>query len=168
MEIELCRLKEKEIPILTNLFEFAAYDLSEFNYSNVKRSGLFEPKINVQDLYHDECYNLYGIKIENQIAGFVIVRYLEEENVFYLNHFFILRKYRNQGLGQRVAFQIFNMFHGNWRVSQFDWNVPALLFWRKVLDRYTNGNYIETRRKDDKGPKQEFSNDRLDNTKLEQ
>ncbi len=47
------------------------------------------------------------------------------------------------------------------RVSQFDWNIPAQFFWRKVIKEYTNDRYIETRRKDNKGPVQEFTNFRV-------
>ncbi|TMV43392.1 GNAT family N-acetyltransferase [Paenibacillus mesophilus] len=158
MEIAIDPIKEEELSVLNNLFEFAAYDLSEFSKANIKKTGLYEPKINVADLYNDNNYYLYMVRAEEQLAGFVIVKYMEEENLHYLNHFFILRKYRKQGIGRKVAEQVFDMFKGRWRVSEFDWNVSAQMFWRKVLERYTGGAFIETRRADNKGPAQQFSN----------
>ncbi|WP_281365200.1 hypothetical protein [Paenibacillus foliorum] len=41
MEVVLNTLKEEEIPVLKNLFEFVAYDLSELNKASVKEMGLY-------------------------------------------------------------------------------------------------------------------------------
>jgi predicted acetyltransferase len=152
-------ITEDEVNVIQNLFEYAVYDLSELNNANIKKSGRFEPKINAAELYRDNNYYLYTIQVDDQLAGFVIVKYIKDEQLFYLNHFFILRKYRKQGIGRRAAYEVFDRFKGNWRVSQFEWNVPAQLFWRNVLDQYTKGSYTETRRADDKGPSQHFRND---------
>ncbi|WP_164821437.1 hypothetical protein [Paenibacillus koleovorans] len=43
-------------------------------------------------------------------------------------------------------------------MSEFDWNTPAQDFWRKVVKDYTGDRYMEMRRKDGKGPSQEFCN----------
>jgi hypothetical protein len=41
---------------------------------------------------------------------------------------------------------IVDMLPGKWRVSQFYFNEQAICFWRKVIERYTEDNYIETTR----------------------
>jgi predicted acetyltransferase len=158
VEIVLSKLEEHEISVMQNLFEFAVYDLSELNKMNIRKSGLFEPKLQVKDLYDNSRYYLYLIQVDGQLAGFVVVKHIPEEDLYYLNHFFVLRKFRRQRVGEEAAKIAFNLFPGSWRVSQFDWNVPAQQFWRKVLDRYTNGCYTESRRADHKGPCQLFSN----------
>ncbi|MCC2684244.1 MAG: acetyltransferase, partial [Paenibacillaceae bacterium] len=103
-------------------------------------------------------YDLFFIRVERELAGFVIIRHLVEEDVYYLNHFSILRKFRRKNVGKEAAIQAFNLYKGSWRVSEFDWNVPAQLFWRKVLKEYTDNQFEELRRKDNKGPMQEFTN----------
>ncbi|WP_018757209.1 hypothetical protein [Paenibacillus terrigena] len=61
----------------------------------------------------------------------------------YLAHFFILRKYRKQGLGREVARTIFNSRLGEWELYQLVRNKPAQLFWTRVINEFTNGNYEE-------------------------
>jgi predicted acetyltransferase len=159
MGLTIYPITEDEVTVIQNLFEFAVYDLSELNNANIKKSGLFEPKINAAELYKDNNCYIYTIQVDDQLAGFVIVKYIKEEQLYYLNHFFILRKYRKQGIGRRAACEVFDRFKGSWRVSQFEWNMLEQLFWRNVLDQYTKGAYTEARRADDKGPAQQFRND---------
>jgi hypothetical protein len=44
VEITIDPIKEDELSVLKNLFEFAVYDLSELNKANIKKTGLYEPK----------------------------------------------------------------------------------------------------------------------------
>lgn len=46
---------------------------------------------------------------------------------------------------------IFNLHLGRWRVSPFDFNKPAISFWRNVFEVYTGGNYTTRRRQDNRG-----------------
>jgi predicted acetyltransferase len=69
-----------------------------------------------------------------------------------------MRKYRQQGVGKRVAFAILDRFPGAWEVRQTETNLPAQAFWRRVISEYTNGNYEETYLRDERwrGPIQSF------------
>ncbi len=55
--------------------------------------------------------------------------------------FFVMKKYRQKGVGRAAAMKIFDMFHGGWEVSQWVNNLSAQNFWRKVISAYTNGKY---------------------------
>ena len=55
--------------------------------------------------------------------------------------FFVMKKYRQKGVGKEVAGRIFDMFPGGWGVSQWTENLPAQKFWGKVVAEYTNGKY---------------------------
>jgi predicted acetyltransferase len=57
--------------------------------------------------------------------------------------FFILKKYRRQGIGQYVAYSLFDQFPGEWQVSEIAHNLPAQAFWRKIISRYRNGDFRE-------------------------
>lgn len=159
MNVTLEGVTEDGLDTLRNLLEFGAYDLSELNGANVSEKGSYIWSLNHRDWYADPNYDLYFIRVDGKLAGFVIIKHIGKENVRYLNHFFILRKFRRSGIGKAAAIQAFNLYSGSWRVSEFDWNVPAQLFWRKVIKDYTNDQFIESRRKDDKGPVQQFAND---------
>jgi predicted acetyltransferase len=57
---------------------------------------------------------------------------------------FIKHCYRRQGYGRASATALFDSFPGLWEVSSCAQNVPGQIFWRGVVDRYTNGRYAET------------------------
>lgn len=71
--------------------------------------------------------------------------------------FFVMKKYRKRGVGQYVAVEIFNKYSGFWKVAQIESNIPAQIFWRKTIEKYTNNNYQEIREDDWEGPIQTFS-----------
>ncbi|MCY9656485.1 GNAT family N-acetyltransferase [Paenibacillus chondroitinus] len=77
----------------------------------------------------------------DKLAGFVLVRKITEGESPKVSvaEFFILRKYRGQGIGKKVAHKLFEMFKGNWSVSWLEKNLPAKTFWTKVIMEYSNG-----------------------------
>jgi len=161
MNIEVQQASLEDKTILRNLMELYAYDSSEFDQCDVDAHGLFG--YNYLDHYWTEPGRYpFLVRVEGRLAGLVLVRTLDEsENA--LTHsmaeFFILRKYRHQGIGQVVAQQIFDMFPGQWSVAEVENNRPAQSFWRKVISEYTRGNFQEVWSNNDewKGPVQTFS-----------
>lgn len=87
------------------------------------------------------------VKVDDKLAGFVIAdgrSYLSgDEHTMDMGEFFILRKYRRQGVGYHVAKYIFDLFPGKWEVRQLAENTDAQTFWRKVINRYTNSQFYE-------------------------
>ena len=158
MAIVLENIKEDGLITLNNLVELAAYDLSELSGSSINENGIYVVDFDSNNWFNDSNFHLYFIRVESELAGFVVIRKLPEEDAYYLNHFFILRKFRRKNIGKEAAIQAFNLFVGRWRVSQFDWNIPAQIFWKRVINEYVVDNYSENRRKDNKGPIQEFTN----------
>ncbi len=156
MEIELCRVRHEDSDIFERLFQFFAYDFSELNGMDIGNDGKYHGLNDIPDYFAKSDYCSYFIKVDNKYAGLAVIKFNESEGTNYLRHFFILRKYRKHKVGQIAVHRIFDNFTGKWIVSQFDFNIPAITFWRKVIDRYTNGDYIEKRRDDNKGPQQEF------------
>ncbi|WP_165279903.1 GNAT family N-acetyltransferase [Paenibacillus protaetiae] len=157
MNVQLEKITEDKISTLKRLVELAAYDLSELSGSKIDEKGSYITNLNLSAWVDDPNYEPYFIRADMELAGFVIIKHLTEEDVYYLNHFFILRKFRRNNIGTTAAIRTFDLYAGNWRVSEFDWNKPAQLFWRKVIKDYTQNNYVDIRRTDNKGPAQEFS-----------
>lgn len=148
MELTLEMIEENGISTLNHLVELASYDLSEWSGRNINENGLFAENFNSQIWFEDDNFKPFYIRVNGDLAGFVIIRRIEEEQLMYLNHFFVLRRYRRQSIGKNAAMQAFDRFPGQWRVRQFDWNIPAQRFWRSVVTEYTNDNYTETINKD--------------------
>jgi predicted acetyltransferase len=60
-----------------------------------------------------------------------------------ISEFFVMRKYRGQGVGDEMARQVFDMFPGRWELQVTPNNTRALHFWRRVVNEYTRGRYRE-------------------------
>jgi len=156
MNIKLEQISIDEKPILSNLMQLCFHDYSEFNDEDVGPYGLFNYKY--LDYYWTEPERFaYFVKIDEKLAGFALGmqnRPETGERINILSEFFILRKYRRKGIGMKVAHQLFAKYPGKWSVVQEADNFPAQAFWRKVIDKYTQGNFTETQ--GEKGPVQEF------------
>lgn len=152
-----------ERPVLENLFQLYAYDWSAFGWLDVRPDGRFaDPSLDVY--WQGDHHHPFLIRVDGQLAGFVLVaarsRLTGTTGVFDMAEFFVMRKYRRRGVGFTAASAAFERFTGRWEIRQRDENVAATAFWRRVVARYTEGNYHETRNDDATwvGPVQTFSN----------
>jgi predicted acetyltransferase len=146
MNINVTTAKIEERPILRHLMELYQYDFSEFDRSDIGPLGLYEyPYLDHYWLEPDRSPFL--VRVNGYLAGFVLVtryNYLTGfKDAWVLAEFFIMRKYRYQGIGQHTACLIFDRFVGNWQVAQITENTAATEFWRKVITRYTRNDYQE-------------------------
>lgn len=148
--MELKQISFEKKAILRNLMELYQYDMSEFednSDNDVNEFGLFDYKY-LDHYWTEEGRHPFLVMKSGKLAGFVLVRDITETigktQRFSLAEFFILRKYRGQGIGKEVAHKMFDMFKGNWSVSWLEKNLPAKRFWTKVISEYSRGNYLET------------------------
>jgi predicted acetyltransferase len=160
MNVEIQEATFDEKSILRNLMELYIYDASEFEPLDVGAHGLFGYRW--LDHYWTESDRYpFIVRADGKLAGFVLVRTLEESKtgIRSIAEFFILRRYRRQGMGRQVAHRIFDLFPGQWSVAQVDANQRAQVFWRKVISEYTQGNFQEiwSNNEEWKGPVQTFS-----------
>ena len=81
------------------------------------------------------------------LAGFVLVNshtvVLEQGTGRAIAEFFVMRKYRRQGVGRRAAFYAFDRFPGLWEVREDTNNLAGQEFWRTIIAEYTGGEYSE-------------------------
>ncbi|MDQ3654198.1 MAG: GNAT family N-acetyltransferase, partial [Chloroflexota bacterium] len=89
----------------------------------------------------------YIILAGGEMAGFVLKsshsclgRPTPVSNV---SEFFVLRRWRGQGVGGMAARTLFDRFAGQWEVAQLRANVPARAFWLQVIDDYTHHRFEE-------------------------
>jgi len=153
MNIDIQKASREEKYLLRNLMELCQHDYSEFNPEDVNEHGLFG--YTYLDHYWTEPErHPFLVRVDSKVAGFVFVRRLDEVPTHTIAEFFILRKYRRRGIGQIVAYHIFDLFPGKWNVRQETGNLPAQAFWKKAIAHYTNNAYQEE--ETEQGPVQEF------------
>src|SRR3954463_12136899 len=137
-----------ERPVLENLFQLYADDWSELGWLDVGRDGRFaDPSLD--EYWQEGHHHPFLIRVDGRPAGFVLIaarsRLTGAADVFDMAEFFVMRKYRRQGVGFAAASAAFDRFPGRWEIRQRDENAAATLFWRRVIVRYTGGRYQEIR-----------------------
>lgn len=140
MKIEILPAQVEDKPVVGHLLQLCVHDYSEFNGREVNDHGLFDyPYL---DYYWTEAGRFpFLVRVEGKLAGFVLVRQMEgDESLWQMAEFFILRKYRRQGIGRSVALQVFDCFEGRWEVIPEDGNLPAQRFWQRVKEAYQQKN----------------------------
>jgi len=158
VKIDIVEAGENGEAIVRNLFPLYIHDLSEFMRWDAPDDGLFvasdllvqywgrEP----QDSRFHWPDDLRGfpflIRADGKLAGFALIREIgKDPPSLDVGEFFIMRKYRGGGVGKEVAHRVFDMFPGRWQVRELLENTPAQAFWRRIIDEYTGGDYVETR-----------------------
>ena len=134
--------------VLDNLMQFYIYDWSPLRPMDVRGDGRFQAY--PTDVYfEDGSHHPLLLRVGGNLAGFALVSghslLTGVPGVFDMAEFFVMRRYRGSGVGLAAACAAFDRFKGPWEIRQRDENADATAFWRKVVDRYTRGNYREVR-----------------------
>jgi predicted acetyltransferase len=110
--------------------------------------GRFAALNDLAPYWVDEWRHPFFITVGETRAGFVLLlersRLTGAPGVFDMAEFFVMRRYRGQGVGRAAALRVFDIFRGPWEVRQRKENPAATSFWRKVVAEHTGGNFEET------------------------
>ncbi len=143
VEVLLALVTDK--PLIQQMMELYPSDFSEFENTDLNEHGYFGYLY--LDYYWVEADRFpFLVRVDSKPAGFVLVNQYTyfPDSQYSVAEFFILRKYRQRGIGREVAFHVFDLFPGRWEVHQIPTNIPAQQFWRSVIGAYTTDNYTET------------------------
>jgi len=145
MNISLEPVKIEEKQILKNLGELYIYELTQHTPVDVDSLGLYNGFDDLDLYWTDENRHPYFIKVNDMLAGFVLVfddRQIEEiESNYSIDEFFVMYKYKRQGIGKYCAKCIFEKFKGKWQIWFHPKNEDAKKFWTNLIDEYTNGKF---------------------------
>jgi predicted acetyltransferase len=147
-KIELIPASLADYSIIQNMARFYVYDMSEYMGQEqgweIPNDGLYEC-IDFKKYWENDQSFPFLIHYQNEWAGFVIVdkKGSDKEVNFNMAQFFILRKFKNKGLGTWVATYCFDHFKGVWEVMVMPKNEGAYQFWQKTIANYTHGNFVK-------------------------
>ncbi len=143
MEVTLHEATAGDLVIARNLSSYYVYDMAEYMGWPCKPDGRFGGCDDLESYWAEPGKHAFMLRASDELAGFVLIlgRNAEPDVDFSVTDFFVLRKFRGQGVGQRIAHELFNRFRGRWKVEQFSQNKPAVAFWEKTIDRYTGGKF---------------------------
>jgi predicted acetyltransferase len=150
---------------LQALLQYYVYDFSELLALDVADDGRFRAPA-LDAYFTDPRCHPFLLRVDEQLAGFALVqqrsRLSGDESVCDVAQFFVMRKYRRHGIGERAASWLFDRFRGPWEVRQEQQNHAATAFWRRAIARYTCGRFDELILDDERwhGPVQCFDSSR--------
>jgi predicted acetyltransferase len=145
MKIELQAPTRSDRDLIRRMMELYLHDFSEFDGSDLDEHGNFGYG-DLDYFWFEPTHAAFLINVDGKLAGFVMVdnEVVVDGNERSITEFFVLRKYRRQGVGKGAAFDVFNRLPARWEVKVVEKNRPAQEFWRDVIAAYTQGNYQET------------------------
>ena len=146
MKFDLIKVEEKDKNIIFNLMQLYTYELSSFEDETATftmlDSGLYVTNKYLERYWKEEKRRPYILKCDNELAGFVLQRF-NEENRNEIAEFFILNKYRKIGAGTFMANKMFQLYKGKWEVRVLIKNERVQNFWRNTIRNFTNNNFEE-------------------------
>ncbi|WP_379127007.1 GNAT family N-acetyltransferase [Paenibacillus sp. sgz500958] len=160
MELKIELVPKERKQIISNLMQFYLYDFTRFLNIDVDQEGVFPSYPGLEAYWASGSNKMpYLFLADGNYAGFALVDRLlhNSEGQFYMCEFFVMSKYRRTGLGTWAAHTLFEMYPGDWKVSQIRANTPAIDFWHRVIGSYTDGAYQERFNPPQGNPSQYFN-----------
>ena len=143
-KVTVRRAEAVDATVLRNMLELYLHDLSEFWPYELNEHGCYG--YSSLDYYWREAqYAAYLFLVNGCLAGFALVNndVCFSTNERWMAQFFIVKRYRLNGIATEAARQIFDLMPGKWEVGQIPLNRGAQIFWHKTIAHYTNGNFSE-------------------------
>ncbi|MER9117122.1 GNAT family N-acetyltransferase [Mesorhizobium sp. M0954] len=142
--VEVTPASLRERGAIENLFQLYTHDFSEnwagTDLGDVDVEGRFAP-YPLDRYWTDSSHTPLLLRIGSQIVGFALLN--NESHVLApvdmnIAEFFVLRKYRRNGVGTAAAHAVFARYSGIWEAAVARKNVFALAFWRRTIGGFPN------------------------------
>ncbi|CDF84433.1 GNAT family N-acetyltransferase [Pseudomonas sp. QL9] len=134
--VELLRTSAEQADIIRNLYQYYAYESSDWEQEDVEADGRFY--IHEEHLvryWQDPQWSANLILVDGYIAGFLLIESndLSGLGALELADLFVLKKYRRMGVGSAVALQVLGNGNDAWLVRFYRQDEAAQAFWRAVF-----------------------------------
>lgn len=128
---------------LQELLEFHQYELSDIWHQDLDAKGRYGYDLSRhgQGIRFHAHVALY----DTQYAGFALVApaAVTRTEGYWMEQFFIMKRYRRCGAGASLARHVFASHPGLWEVGQMPTNAQARKFWRRIIAEITDGRFTE-------------------------
>jgi predicted acetyltransferase len=139
--IEVHPAPPEQEPVLANLLELYAHDLSEFFDIQLQPNGRFGYPL-LSRYWEEETRFPFLVQVDGEIAGFVFItkgsRISGNRQIWDVAEFFIVRGHRRHGIGAAAAAEVWRRFPGPWEVRVLESNLPAQAFWKSTIASFTD------------------------------
>lgn len=135
-DIQLIQINNYNMAVFTNLAQAYEAEFSSLTQKLPDSSGLFKIDTIPKDKHIG--YLLYFKKLP---VGFCVLE--TKSNINDISEFYIVPAMRKKNLGYQLAVKVFSKHPGIWQVRQIIGATEATNFWRIVINKYTDGQYVE-------------------------
>lgn len=134
IEIRLAELSERQV--VRNLMELYQHDFSELDGTELDEHGRYGYE-GLDLFWEHPAWSAFVMKVDQHWAGFVLTNdeVLIKGNMRAIAEFFVVRKYRGQGLATKAAEKIMTMHPAQWEVCVIEENPAARNFWETLIDK---------------------------------
>ena len=145
MHVELATVSNEDRGIINNLFLYYVYELSSVMELSISSNGLYKTDISLLDVYwENNDHHPFLIMCDGEIAGFSLLRcYPLDKSLYDIGQFFVLRKFKNKGVGRKAFELSVSKFPGKWITRVLKENEHALKFWVTIIGEFTNDRYVK-------------------------
>ncbi len=143
MEYYLDRVNLENKDTLYRLLQYSLFEESLNDGNEMNENAIFEYEY-FDSYFCDNDRDAFFIKDKatGNLLGFVMINTYTQKYEYghSIAEFMVIPKYRRNKIGERAAFNCFNMYEGNWEVAPSFGSESAFNFWNKVINKYTNNN----------------------------
>lgn len=150
MAVSLVPVRKAQVSTLQNLFQLYVHDFSEFwagtERGDLSADGLFELDPHLDSYWTDPKREALFIHVDEALAGFVLINdhsHSGQPLDHSIAEFFVVRKYRGQGVGRQAAHEVFARHPGIWEAAIARKNIAALVFWRRAVETVPGAHDIQ-------------------------
>lgn len=136
MKVEVIPVGIDQRPLVRNLYQFYAYDSSDWEAGDIGMDGLFY----MHDPYFNKYWETEGwsaslVKVNDTIAGFLLIERSDIPNIEApeFADFFVFKKFRRLGVGRKVVENVIASSPSAWVVNVFEEDKNATDFWQSLF-----------------------------------
>src|SRR3989442_481165 len=115
MNVEVREARREDPPVLQRLMQLYLYDLGTIDGWDLGDDGLYGIEARIEGFWTDPNRRSFLVRVDGKLAGFALVRdgaHFAGDGTREISEFFILRRYRRRGAGERLARRDLAMFPG--------------------------------------------------------
>ncbi|MDF3933980.1 GNAT family N-acetyltransferase [Pseudomonas citronellolis] len=134
--LELVRTGPEHIELIRNLYQYYAYETSDWEEEDVEVDGRFYiHEEHLARYWQEPQWSANLILVDGFIAGFLLVEGSELPGIdaLELADLFVLKKYRRRGIARAMAEQVLTTGDDAWLVRFYRQDKTAAAFWSAVL-----------------------------------
>lgn len=135
--LELLPTQADQADLIRNLYQFYAYETSDWEQEDVEADGRFYlHEEHLARYWQDRDWSAQLVLVGGFIAGFVLIERSELNGIdaLELADLFILKKYRRQGIGRAVVLHALSDTRHTWLVRFYQQDDVTQAFWRSVVE----------------------------------